>query len=56
MTLIPVTVVIIVKNEETNLPACLAKAKLGAFTEILVVGLPVAQIARGKLRKLPAPR
>ena len=37
MTLIPVTVVIPVKNEETNLPTCLAKAKLGAFTEILVV-------------------
>jgi glycosyltransferase involved in cell wall biosynthesis len=35
MPLIPVTVVIPVKNEERNLPACLAK--LGVFAEILVV-------------------
>jgi glycosyltransferase involved in cell wall biosynthesis len=35
MPLIPVTVVIPVKNEERNLPACLAK--LGLFAEILVV-------------------
>ena len=35
MTPIPVTVVIPVKNEERNLPACLAK--LGSFTEILIV-------------------
>jgi glycosyltransferase involved in cell wall biosynthesis len=35
MTTIPVTVVIPVRNEEENLPACLVK--LGCFTEILVV-------------------
>ncbi len=35
MTATPVTVVIPVKNEEKNLPACLAK--LGSFAEILVV-------------------
>jgi glycosyltransferase involved in cell wall biosynthesis len=35
MTSIPVTVIIPVKNEEKNLPACLAK--LGSFAEILVV-------------------
>jgi glycosyltransferase involved in cell wall biosynthesis len=35
MPLIPVTVVIPVKNEERNLPTCLAK--LGLFAEILVV-------------------
>jgi glycosyltransferase involved in cell wall biosynthesis len=35
MTLIPVTAVVPVKNEEKNLPACLAK--LGSFTEVLVV-------------------
>jgi glycosyltransferase involved in cell wall biosynthesis len=35
MMLIPVTVVVPVKNEERNLPGCLAK--LGAFAEVLVV-------------------
>jgi glycosyltransferase involved in cell wall biosynthesis len=35
MTRIPITVVIPVKNEEKNLPACLAK--LAAFNEILIV-------------------
>jgi glycosyltransferase involved in cell wall biosynthesis len=35
MTLIPVTVVVPVKNEASNLPACLAK--LRSFVEILVV-------------------
>lgn len=35
MTPIPVTVVVPVKNEEKNLPVCLAK--LGSFAEILVV-------------------
>ena len=35
MTLIPVTAVVPVKNEEKNLPACLTK--LGSFTEVLVV-------------------
>jgi glycosyltransferase involved in cell wall biosynthesis len=35
MTPIPVTVVVPVKNEEKNLPACLAK--LGHFAEILIV-------------------
>src|ERR1700675_742645 len=35
MTTIPITVVVPVKNEEKNLPACLAK--LTSFTEILVV-------------------
>ena len=35
MTPIPVTVVVPVKNEEKNLPACLAK--LDAFAEVLVV-------------------
>jgi glycosyltransferase involved in cell wall biosynthesis len=35
MTAIPVTVVVPVRNEERNLPLCLAK--LGAFTEVLVV-------------------
>src|SRR4051794_11075741 len=35
MTQLPVTVVVPVKNEEKNLPGCLAR--LGGFAEILVV-------------------
>jgi glycosyltransferase involved in cell wall biosynthesis len=44
MNSIPVTVVIPVKNEEKNLPACLAK--LGAFAEILIVDSSSADRSR----------